>query len=160
MGILLNTCARRRRDESNVMKIKSDKVSIVQTHSQGSFLLVNPSIPTSIFSRSCCVGKFITLIHIWLFAWVWKQLLHCTLTDKNLFHFVSGKRSQQDARKCADGLNSEWKFGKTLACIHADCRKYIGIKWNLYALYQSPNKWKWTSICPLTWAILQLSNLR
>ena len=45
----------------NVMKIKSDKVSIVQAHSQGSFLLVNPSIPTSIFSRSCCVGKFITL---------------------------------------------------------------------------------------------------
>ena len=28
----------------------------------------NPSIPTSIFSRSCCVGKFITLIHIWLFC--------------------------------------------------------------------------------------------
>ena len=49
----------------NVMKIKSDnKVSIVQAHSQGSFLLMNPSIPTSIFSRSCCVGKFITLIHI------------------------------------------------------------------------------------------------
>ena len=34
--------------EMNVMKIKSDnKVSIVQAHSQGSFLLVNPSIPTS-----------------------------------------------------------------------------------------------------------------
>ena len=49
----------------NVMKIKSDnKVSIVQAHSQGSFLLVNPSIPTSIFSRSCCVGKFIILMHI------------------------------------------------------------------------------------------------
>ena len=49
----------------NVMKVKSgNKVCIVQAHSQGSFLLVNPSIPTSIFSRSCCVGKFITLIHI------------------------------------------------------------------------------------------------
>ena len=32
-----------------VMKIKSDKVSIVQAHFQGSFLLVNPSIPNSIF---------------------------------------------------------------------------------------------------------------
>ena len=126
MGILLNTCARRRRDESNVMKIKSDKVSIVQTHSQGSFLLVNPSIPTSIFSRSCCVGKFITLIHIWVcFAWVWKQLLHCTLTDKNLFNFVSGKHSQQDARKCADGLNSEWKFGKTLASMQTAGNIYV-----------------------------------
>ena len=34
----------------NMMKIKSDKVSIVRAHSQGSFLLMNPSIPTS--SRS------------------------------------------------------------------------------------------------------------
>ena len=40
---------------------------------------------------------------------------NCTLTDKNLFNFVSGKHSQQDARKYADGLNSERKFGKTLA---------------------------------------------
>ena len=30
----------------NIMKIKSNKVSIVRAHSQGSFLLVNPSIPT------------------------------------------------------------------------------------------------------------------
>ena len=44
-----------------------------------------------------------------------ESLLHCTLTDKNLFNFVSGKHSQQDARKYADGLNSERKFGKTLA---------------------------------------------
>ena len=33
--------------ETNVMKINSDKESTVQAHSQGSFLLVNPSIPTS-----------------------------------------------------------------------------------------------------------------
>ena len=32
-----------------------------------------------------------------------------------MFNFVSGKHSQQDARKCADRLNSECKFGKTLA---------------------------------------------
>ena len=30
----------------NIMKIKSNKVSIVRAHSQGSFLLVNPCIPT------------------------------------------------------------------------------------------------------------------
>ena len=108
--------------EMKVMKIKSDKVSIVQAHFQGSFLLVNQSIPNSIFSHSCCVGKFITLIHIWLFCLSLKAIITiCTLTDKNLFNFVSGKHSQQDARKCADGLNSECKFGKTLACIHADC---------------------------------------
>ena len=41
----------------NMMKIKSNKVSIVRAHSQGSFLLVTPSIPTS--SRgSWCVRKF------------------------------------------------------------------------------------------------------
>ena len=34
-------------EEMNLMKIKSNKVFIVQPHSQGSFLLVNPSIPTS-----------------------------------------------------------------------------------------------------------------
>ena len=33
--------------ETNVMKINSDKESTVQAHSQGSFLLVNPSISTS-----------------------------------------------------------------------------------------------------------------
>ena len=30
----------------NMMKMKSDKVSIVQAHSQGFFLLERPSIPT------------------------------------------------------------------------------------------------------------------
>ena len=40
----------------NMMKIKSKKQSIVGAHSQGSFLLVNPHIPTS--SRSSCVRKF------------------------------------------------------------------------------------------------------
>ena len=34
-------------EEMNMIKIKSNKVSIVRAHSQGSFLLVNPSIPTS-----------------------------------------------------------------------------------------------------------------
>ena len=59
------------------------------------------------------------------FAWVWKQLLHCTLTDKNLFNFVSGKHSQQDARKCADGLSSGWKFGKTLASMQTAGNIYV-----------------------------------
>ena len=50
----------------------------------------------------------------------------CTwLTDKNLFNFVSGKHSQQDARKCADGLNSEWKFGKTLASMKIAGNIYV-----------------------------------
>ena len=39
----------------NMMKIKSNKQSIVRANIQGSFLLVNPSIPT--LSRSCCVRK-------------------------------------------------------------------------------------------------------
>ena len=33
--------------EIKMMKIKSNKVSIVRAHSQGSFLLVNPPIPIS-----------------------------------------------------------------------------------------------------------------
>ena len=48
----------------NVMKIKSDKVSIVQAHSQGSFLLVNPSIPTSSLALVVLGSLYITLIHI------------------------------------------------------------------------------------------------
>ena len=36
----------------------------------------------------------------------------CTLTDKNLFTFISGKHSQHDARKCADRLNSEMEILK------------------------------------------------
>ena len=40
----------------NMMKIKSNEVSVVRVHSQGSFLLMNPSTPAS--SRSCCVSKF------------------------------------------------------------------------------------------------------
>ena len=45
LWVLLNICARRRRDEND--ENKKHKVSIVQAHSQGSFLLMNPSIPTS-----------------------------------------------------------------------------------------------------------------
>ena len=65
--LILNTCARRRRRDEHDVKIKSNKVSIVWAHSQGSFPLMNPSIPT--LSRSCCVRKFNSY---WLFAWVWK----------------------------------------------------------------------------------------
>ena len=43
VGILFNMC---KEERMNIMKIKSNKVSIVRAHSQGSFLLVNPSIPT------------------------------------------------------------------------------------------------------------------
>ena len=39
-----------------MMKIKSNKVSVVCAHSQGAFLLMNPSIQTS--PRFCCVRKF------------------------------------------------------------------------------------------------------
>ena len=71
---------------------------------------------------------------------------------------MSGKHSQQDARKYADGLNSERKFGKTLASMQTG-EIYVLIK-----IYMPHGievlKWKWTSICHLTWAILQLSNLR
>ena len=64
-------------EEINMMKIKSNKQSIVRAHSQGSFLLVNPSIPTS--SRSCCVRKFLTV----LLEFESEEI--GTLTDKNLF---------------------------------------------------------------------------
>ena len=43
VGILFNIC---KEERMNIMKIKSNKVSIVRAHSQGSFLLVNPSILT------------------------------------------------------------------------------------------------------------------
>ena len=43
-------------EEMNMMKIESNKQSIVRAYSQGSLLLINPSIPTS--SRSWCVRKF------------------------------------------------------------------------------------------------------
>ena len=49
-------------EEMNMMKIKSDKVSVVQAHSQGFFLLVNPSIPTSCHAL-VELGR-LTLIHI------------------------------------------------------------------------------------------------
>ena len=64
--------------EINMMKIKSNKQSIVRAHSQGSFLLVNPSIPTT-SSRSYCVRKFLTV----LLEFESKEI--CTLTNKNLF---------------------------------------------------------------------------
>ena len=51
-----------RRDEHDV-KLKGNMVSILQAHSQSSFLLVNPSISTS--SRSYCVRKFNSY---WLFC--------------------------------------------------------------------------------------------
>ena len=73
---------------------------------------MNPSIPTS--SHSCCVRKFYS--HNWLFCLSLKaRKFISTLTDKNMFTFISGKHSQQDARKWADRLNSERKFWKTLA---------------------------------------------
>ena len=71
-----------RRDEHvHDVKIKSNKVSFVRAHSQGSFLLVNPSIPTS--SRSCCVRKFNSYNLTLLLEFESKEI--CTLTDKNLF---------------------------------------------------------------------------
>jgi len=48
--------------EMNMMKMKSDKVFIVQAYSQGFFLLVNPSIPTS-YPALVELGS-LTLIHI------------------------------------------------------------------------------------------------
>ena len=78
---------------------------MVQAHSQGSFLLVNPSIPT--LSHSCCVRKFNSILTV-LLEFESKEI--CMLTDKNLFTFISEKHSQHDARKCADRLNSDRKF--------------------------------------------------
>ena len=46
----------------NMMKIKSNKQSIVQAHSEGFFLLVNSSIPTSCLAL-VELGS-LTLIHI------------------------------------------------------------------------------------------------
>ena len=51
-------------------------------------------------------GGEMNMMHEW---WI------CMLTEKNLFTFISGKHSQHDGRKCADRLNSEGKFWKTLA---------------------------------------------
>ena len=45
LWVLLNMCAQRGRDENDANK--KHKVSIVQPHSKGYFLLVNPAIPTS-----------------------------------------------------------------------------------------------------------------
>ena len=44
--------------------------------------------------------------------------------NKAKSQFVSGKHFQQDARKCADRLNSERKFGKTLASMQTGRRYY------------------------------------
>ena len=63
----------------NMMKMKSDKVSFVQAHSQVFFLLVNPSIPTS--CPALVELGSLTLIHIYLFES--KEI--CMLTAKNLF---------------------------------------------------------------------------
>ena len=65
--ILLNTCARRRRRDKHDVKIKSNKVSMVQAHSQGSFLLMNPSIFQPCLTL--VVSGSLTLIDS--FAWVW-----------------------------------------------------------------------------------------
>ena len=59
---------------------------MVQAYSQGSFLLVNPSIPT--LSRPCCVRKCYSILTV-LLDFESKQI--CTLTDENLFTFISGK---------------------------------------------------------------------
>ena len=46
----------------DMMKMKSDKISIVQAHSQGFFLLVSPSIPAS--CPAIVELGSLTLIHI------------------------------------------------------------------------------------------------
>ena len=56
------------RDEHDV-KIKSNKQSTVWAHSQGSFLLMNPSIFQPCLAL--VVSGSLTLIDS--FAWVWKQ---------------------------------------------------------------------------------------
>ena len=55
-GYLTKHMCKKGGGEMNMMKIKSNQVSVVRAHSQGPLLLLNPSIPTS--SHSCCVRKF------------------------------------------------------------------------------------------------------
>ena len=64
MGILLTHV--QEGGEVNMMKMKSHKISIVEAHSQGFFLLMNPFIPTS--CPALVELGSLTLIHIRLFC--------------------------------------------------------------------------------------------
>ena len=88
--------------EMTMMKIKSNKQSIVRAHSQGSFLYswIHPFQPHLVLG----VSGSLTLIDC-LLEFESKEI--ATLTDKNFLTFISGKHSQHNARKCADRLTQK-----------------------------------------------------